>query len=139
MRARKIDFSGRKSWCVGNDPEFAAKAAEIVGLYMAPPDNAIVLAVDEKPSIQALERAQGYLKLPNGRAITGQSHDYKRNETTTLFAALDLSSGKVVGRHYKRRRRVEFLDFMNKVVADHPGREIHVVLYNLSTHNTNPR
>ena len=64
---------GRKSWCQSNDPEFAAKAAEIVvGLYMAPPDHAIVLAVDEKPSIQALERAQGYLKLPNGRAITGQ-------------------------------------------------------------------
>jgi transposase len=134
LRAQKIDLSGRKSWCVSNDPEFAAKAAEIVGLYMAPPENAIVFAIDEKPSIQALERAQGYLKLPNGRAITGQSHDYKRNGTTTLFAALDLKSGKVVGRHYKRRRRIEFLDFMNKVVADHEGREIHVVLDNLSTH-----
>ena len=131
LRAQKIDLSGRKSWCVSNDPEFAAKAAEIVGLYMAPPENAIVLAVDEKPSIQALERAQGYLKLPNGRAMTGQSHDYKRNGTTTLFAALDLESGKVIGRHYKRRRRVEFLDFMNKVLAEHPDREIHVVLDNL--------
>ena len=69
---------------------------------MAPPDNAIVLAVDEKPSIQALERAQGYLKLPNGRAMTGQSHDYKRHGTTTLFAALDLVSGEVVVRHYTR-------------------------------------
>ena len=134
LRAQKIDLSGRKSWCVSNDPEFAAKAAEIVGLYMAPPENAIVLAVDEKPSIQALERSQGYLKLPNGRAMTGQSHDYKRHGTTTLFAALDLASGKVVGRHYKRRRRVEFLNFMNKVVAAHPDREIHVVLDNLSTH-----
>lgn len=134
LRAHKIDLSGRKSWCVSNDPEFAAKAAEIVGLYMAPPENAIVLAVDEKPSIQALERAQGYLKLPNGRAMTGQSHDYKRHGTTTLFAALNLASGEVVGRHYKRRRRIEFLDFMNKVVAAHPKREIHVVLDNLSTH-----
>lgn len=134
LRAHKIDLSGRKSWCQSNDPEFAAKAAEIVGLYMAPPENAIVLAVDEKPSIQALERAQGYLKLPNGRAMTGQSHDYKRHGTTTLFAALDLASGAVVGRHYKRRRRVEFLDFMNKVVAAYPEREIHVVLDNLSTH-----
>ena len=71
MRAHKIDLSGRKSWCVSNDPEFAAKAAEIVGLCMAPPDNAIVLAVDEKPSIQALEPAQGYLKLPNGRSMMG--------------------------------------------------------------------
>jgi hypothetical protein len=100
LRKHKIDLSGRKSWCVSNDPEFAAKAAEIVGLYMAPPENAIVLAVDEKPSIQALERSQGYLKLPNGRALIGQSHDYKRHGTTTLFAALDLESGKVVGKHY---------------------------------------
>ena len=134
LRAHKIDLSGRKSWCVSNDPEFAAKAAEIVGLYMAPPDNAVVLAVDEKPSIQALERAQGYLKLPSGRAMTGQSHDYKRHGTTTLFAALNVESGEVVGRHYKRRRRVEFLDFMNRVVAAYPERQIHVVLDNLSTH-----
>ena len=70
LRAHKIDLSGRKSWCVSTDPEFAAKAAEIVALYMAPPDNAVVLAVDEKPSIQALERAQGYLKLPSGRAVS---------------------------------------------------------------------
>src|SRR6516162_4261711 len=103
LRAQKIDLSRRKSWCQSDDPEFAAKAAEIVGLYMAPPDNAIVLAVDEKPSIQALERAQGYLKLPNGRAMTGQSHDYKRHGTTTLFAALDVAKGEVIARHYKRR------------------------------------
>jgi len=134
LRAQKIDLSGRKSWCESNDPEFVAKAAEIVGLYMAPPDNAVMLSVDEKPSIQALERAQGYLKLSNGRAMTGQSHDYKRHGTTTLFAALEVATGKVTGRHYKRRRRVEFLDFMNRVVADYPEREIHVILDNLSTH-----
>lgn len=134
LRAHKIDLSRRKSWCESNDPDFVAKAAEIVGLYMAPPENAIVLAVDEKPSIQALERAQGYLKLPNGRALTGRSHDYTRHGTTTLFAALNLASGEVVGRQYKRRRRVEFLDFMNKVLAAYPDREIHVVLDNLSTH-----
>ena len=98
LRARKIDLSGRKSWCESNDPEFVAKAAEIVGLYMAPPENAIVLSVDEKPSIQALERAQGYLKLPTGRALIGQSHDYKRHGTTTLFAALEVATGKVTGR-----------------------------------------
>ena len=73
LRAQKIDLAGRKSWCESNDPEFVAKAAEVVGLYMAPPENAIVICVDEKPSIQALERAQGYLKLPNGRALTGQA------------------------------------------------------------------
>jgi transposase len=134
LRARKIDLSGRKSWCQSNDPDFVAKAAEIVGLYMNPPDNAIVLSVDEKPSIEALERAQGYLKLPNGRAMTGQSHDYKRHGTTTLFAALNVGTGAITARHYKRRRRLEFLDFMNRVVAQHEGKELHVILDNLSTH-----
>jgi transposase len=134
LREQKIDLAARKSWCESNDPAFAAKAAEIVGLYLDPPRNALVLAVDEKPSIQALERKQGYLKLANGRALTGQSHDYKRHGTTTLFAAFDIATGKVSGRHYSRRRRVEFLDFMNRLLAQHPDREIHVILDNLSTH-----
>lgn len=134
LRTQKIDLARRKSWCQSTDPEFAAKAADIVGLYMMPPDNAVVLSVDEKPSIQALQRSQGYLKLPNGRAMIGQSHDYKRNGTTTLFAALNVATGTVVGQHYKRRRRVEFLDFMNHVVTAHDGKQIHVILDNLSTH-----
>src|SRR6476661_2664820 len=134
LRAHNIDLAARKSWCESNDPEFAAKAADVVGLYIDPPAKAIVLCVDEKPSIQALERAQGYLKLPNGRALTGQSHDYTRHGTTTLFAAFDIATGKVTGRQYKRRRRLEFLDFMNRVVAQNAGREIHVILDNLNTH-----
>jgi transposase len=134
LRTHKIDLAGRKSWCVSDDPEFAAKAAEIVGLYLDPPDGALVVAVDEKPHIQALERAQGYLKLPNGRALTGQAHDYRRHGTSTLFAAFDVASGEVMARHYKRRRRIEFLDFMNRVVAGNPEREIHVILDNLNTH-----
>jgi transposase len=134
LRAQKIDLAGRKSWCVSHDPEFAAKAAEIVGLYLDPPEGALVIAVDEKPHIQALERAQGYLKLPNGRALTGRAHDYTRHGTSTLFAAFDVAKGEVVARHYKRRRRVEFLDFMNRIVVAHPGREIHVILDNLNTH-----
>jgi transposase len=134
LREQKIDLAARKSWCESTDPAFAAKAAEIVGLYLDPPRNALVLAVDEKPSIQALERKQGYLKLPSGRALTGQSHDYKRHGTTTLFAAFDIATGKVSGRHYRRRRRIEFLDFMNRIVAQHSDREIHVILDNLNTH-----
>ena len=117
LRKQKIDLAGRKSWCESNDPEFAAKAADVVGLYMAPPRNAIVICVDEKPSIQALERAQGYLKLPNGRALTGHSHDYKRHGTSTLFAAFEVATGKVKAAHKKRRRRKEFLDFMDEVVS----------------------
>jgi transposase len=134
LRSQKIALAGRKSWCESNDPQFAAKAADVVGLYMAPPENAIVICVDEKPSIQALERAQGYLKLPNGRALSGHSHDYKRNGTSTLFAAFEVVTGKVMAAHKKRRRRVEFLDFMNDIVAVSPGTAIHVVLDNLNTH-----
>ncbi len=134
LREHNIDLATRKSWCESNDPEFVTKAADVVGLYIDPPAKAIVLCVDEKPSIQALERAQGYLKLPNGRALTGQSHDYRRHGTTTLFAALEVATGKVVAEHSKRRRRVEFLSFMNGVVAAFPDRELHVVLDNLNTH-----
>ena len=137
LRQQRIDLDGRKSWCESDDPEFAAKAADVVGLYMAPPDKAIVICVDEKPSIQALERAQGYLKLPNGRALSGHSHDYKRHGTTTLFAALDLATGKVTAAHKKRRRRVEFLAFMDDIVALYPDKQIHAVLDNLNTHNRN--
>jgi hypothetical protein len=134
LRAQKIDLAGRKSWCESEDPEFVAKAADVVGLYIAPPENAIVICVDEKPSIQALERAQGYLKLPNGRALTGHSHDYKRNGTTTLFAAFEVATGRVTAAHKRRRRRVEFLDFMNDIVAIYPDTALHVILDNLNTH-----
>jgi len=136
LREQKIDLAGRKSWCESSDPEFVAKAADIIGLYLAPPDNAIVICVDEKPSIQALERAQGYLKLANGRTLTGRSHDYTRHGTSTLFAAFEVATGKVTAVHKNRRRRVEFLDFMNEVVAAYPRTDtaIHVVLDNLSTH-----
>jgi transposase len=137
LRKQKIDLAGRKSWCESNDPDFAAKAADVVGLYMAPPKNAIVICVDEKPSIQALERAQGYLKLPNGRALTGHSHDYKRHGTSTLFAAFEVATGKVKAAHKKRRRRKEFLDFMDEVVAAYPRSRLEVILDNLNTHKKN--
>jgi transposase len=122
------------SWCISTDPEFAAKAADIVALYLDPPEHAVILAVEEKPHIQALERAQGYLKLPNGRAVTGFSHESKRHGTTTLFAALNVLTGQVKGGHAHRRRRCDFLAFMNEVVALYPGRELHVVVDNLNTH-----
>jgi transposase len=134
LRAQRIDLAGRKSWCLSSDPEFTAKAAAIVGLYLAPPDHAIVLAVDEKPAIQALERAQGYLKLPNGRSLHGQAHEYRRCGNSTLFTALNVATGQIKAMHAGRRRRVEFLAFMNQVVADYPDQEIHVVLDNLKTH-----
>jgi transposase len=135
LREYGIQLQRRRSWCVSTDPEFARKAADIVGLYLAPPENAVVICVDEKPHIQALERAQGWLRMPNGTALTGQSHQYKRHGTTTLFAALEVATGEVRAGHYNRRRRKEFLDFMNSVVADFPEDvELHVILDNLSTH-----
>src|SRR6516162_8338020 len=135
MRKHDIQLERRKSWCVSTDPEFSRKAADVVGLYVNPPQqNAVVLCVDEKPHIQALERAQGWIRLPNGRALTGFSHEYERHGTTTLFAALEVATGLVHSGHYRRRRRREFLDFMNELVANYPGKELHVVLDNLNTH-----
>ena len=119
MRKHNLDLERRQSWCVSTDPQFSRKAADVIGLYLNPPENALVLCVDEKPRIQALERAQGWIRLPNGRALTGFNHEYKRNGTTTLFAALNVATGLVLvhAGHYRRRRRREFLDFMNELVS----------------------
>lgn len=134
LRKHGIQLQRRRSWCISTDPEFAAKAADIVGLYLDPPQNAVVLSVDEKPAIQALERAQGWLKLPNSKAVTGFNHEYKRHGTTTLFAALNIATGKVRAGHFKRRRRREFLAFMNGLAAHYSRQELHVILDNLNTH-----
>ena len=134
LRKHGIHLQRRRSWCVSTDPEFAQKAADIVGLYLDPPDNGVVLSVDEKPAIQALQRAQGWLRLPNGQALRGFNHEYKRHGTTTLFAALEVATGMVRAGHYSRRRRREFLDFMNGVVSHYPDKELHVILDNPSTH-----
>jgi transposase len=135
LRKHKISLARRRSWCVSTDPEFAAKAADIVGLYLNPPQNAVVLSVDEKPCIQALERQQGYLKLPNGRALTGYSHEYKRHGTLTLIAALNVATGQVKAKDYKQHRRIEFLDFLDELVAAYPEQELHVIVDNLKTHD----
>jgi transposase len=134
LRRHGISLERRRSWCISTDPDFTAKAADVVGLYLHPPENAVVLSVDEKPHIQALERAQGWLRLPNGRAVTGRSHEYTRHGTTNLFAALNVATGEVQGHHAQRRRRVEFLAFMNRVIGVHGDREIHVILDNLNIH-----
>ena len=135
LRRHNIDLQGEKSWCESSDPEFGAKAADIIGLYLAPPEGAVVVCVDEKPSIQALERRQGWLRLPDGKALTGRSHEYKRHGTTNLFAGLEVATGQVQVRHAKRKRRREFLQFMNELIAQYaPDTEIHVILDNLSTH-----
>ena len=93
MRRHGIDLERRRSWCVSTDPEFAAKAADIVGLYLNPPENAVVLCMDEKPCIQAVERTQGYLRFSDRRTMLGFSDRYARHGCTTLFAALEVATG----------------------------------------------
>jgi len=119
---------------LSTDPQFAAKLHDIVGLYIDPPAHAIVLSVDEKSQIQALDRTQPGLPLKKGRAGT-MTHDYKRNGTTTLFAALDVLDGKVIGRCMQRHRHQEFIRFLNALEAEVPvGKIVHVILDNYGAH-----
>jgi transposase len=119
---------------LSRDPAFVEKLHDVVGLYVAPPAHAVVLSVDEKSQIQALDRTQPGLPLKKGRGPT-MTHDYKRNGTTTLFAALNVLTGEVIGRNMQRHRHQEFIKFLNQVERDIPaGKVIHVILDNYCTH-----
>ena len=119
---------------LSTDPQFAAKLRDIVGLYVDPPAHAIVLSIDEKSQIQALDRTQPGLPLKRGRIGT-MTHDYKRNGTTTLFAALDVLDGKVIGRCMQRHRHQEFIRFLNTMEAEVPvGWIVHLILDNYGPH-----
>src|SRR4030088_2881440 len=123
-----------RTFKLSKDPEFAEKLRDIVGLYVDPPAHAIVLSIDEKSQIQALDRTQPGLPMKKGRAGT-LTHDYKRHGTTTLFAALNVLEGKVIGRCMQRHRHQEFIRFLNAIEAEIPaGKIIHVVLDNYATH-----
>src|SRR5688572_11817952 len=123
-----------RTFKVSNDPDFSAKVKDIVGLYMNPPDKAIVLSVDEKSQIQALDRTQPGLPIKKGRAGT-MTHDYKRHGTTTLFAALDVLDGTVIGRNMARHRHQEFIRFLNAIEAAVPdGKHVHAILDNYAAH-----
>ena len=120
---------------VSNDPRFTEKLVDVVGLYLNPPEKAIVLCMDEKSQIQALDRTQASLPMKPGRAGT-MTHDYKRNGTTTLFAALDVLTGKVIGRCLPRHRHEEFLKFLKTIDREVPrGLQVHLILDNYATHN----
>ena len=119
---------------ISNDPHFAEKLEDVVGLYLSPPDNAAVFCVDEKSSIQALDRTQPGLPLKKGRAAT-MTHDYKRHGTSTLFAALDVITGSIIGECKPRHRHQEFLDFLKTVEKQTPkDKALHVIVDNYSTH-----
>ena len=115
------------------DPELVAKVRDVIGLYLAPPQNAIVLCVDEKSQIQALNRTQKTLPMQPGHAEQ-RTHDYVRHGTTTLFAALEIATGKVTGLCKNRHRHQEFLAFLKHLARAYPDRELHLVMDNYATH-----
>jgi transposase len=133
-RAHGLQPHRMRQFKLSNDPHFAAKLRDVVGLYVDPPAHAIVLSVDEKSQIQALDRTQPGLPLKPGRCGT-MTHDYKRHGTTTLFAALDVLEGKIIGRCMQRYRHQEFIRFLNAIEAEVPvGKIVHVILDNYATH-----
>jgi len=135
-RAHGLQPHRVRQFKLSNDPQFAAKLHEIVGLYVDPPDHAIVLSVDEKSQIQALDRTQPMLPLAPGVAER-RTHDYKRHGTTTLFAAFDVATGKVIGELHRRHRAKEFLQFLRTIDADVPAElDLHLILDNYGTHKT---
>jgi transposase len=120
---------------ISRDPNFEQKVFDVIGLYLDPPAGAVVLSVDEKTQVQALDRTQPLLPLDFG-VTEKRTHDYKRHGTTNLFAALDVVTGTVVADCYPQRTGADFLAFLRKAVKPHASKEIHVVLDNLSTHDT---
>jgi transposase len=138
LRREGIYLQRLRSWCVSTDPEFAVKAAEVVGLYLNPPLNALVLSVDEKPSIQVLQRPSGYVETDSGSIVRAMKSTYKRNGTLNLFAALEIASGQVYAQTTERKKREDFRRFLDSVVAElPPDKEIHVILDNYCTHKKN--
>ena len=133
-RAHGLQPHRVRQFKLSNDPNFVDKLHDVVGLYVNPPEHAIVLSVNEKSQIQALDRTQPGLPLKKGRAAT-MTHDYKRNGTTTLFAAFDVLEGKVIGRCMQKHRHQEFIRFLNQIEAQVPAKKaVHVVLDNYATH-----
>jgi len=125
-----------KTFKISNDPKFADKVVDIVGLYLNPPDNALVLSVDEKTQIQALDRTQPGLPLRPGQ-VERRTHDYKRHGTASLYAALNLASGQVIAEVTDQHRAVEFLKFLRKIDRSTPSKlDLHLILDNSSTHKT---
>jgi transposase len=135
LRKEGICLQRQRSWCVSTDKEFVAKATDIVGLYLNPPEKALVICVDEKPSIQALERKTGYVETDSGKIVRAYKSTYKRHGTLNLFAALEVATGQVKTAITQFKRREEFLHFMDQVVTETLGdQEWHVILDNYCTH-----
>jgi transposase len=133
-RAHKLQPHRTRTFKLSRDPKFLEKMTDVVGLYLNPPQQALVLCVDEKSQIQALDRTQPGLPIKKGRCGT-MTHDYKRNGTTTLFAALETLQGRVVGECHARHRHQEFLRFLRRLDAEFPGNvPLHLIMDNYGTH-----
>lgn len=135
LRAHGLKPHLKRTYKVSRDPEFVAKVTDVVGLYLNPPEHAVVLSVDEKTSIQALQRTQLPLPLRSGRA-SRHTHDYKRHGVLDLYAALEVATGKVTHSVTESHTGRDFLTFMKKVVRAYPKQELHVILDNSSSHGT---
>lgn len=135
-RAFRLQPHRQETFKLSSDPLFIEKVRDVVGLYLNPPDKALVMCVDEKTQIQALNRTQPLMPMTLGQVEQG-THDYERHGTTTLFAALDIATGKVVGECYQRHRAIEFKKFLNKIKREVPEEfDVHLVMDNYSTHKT---
>ena len=135
LRKEGICLQRQRSWCVSTDKEFTAKAADIAGLCLDPPHNALVICVDEKPGIQALERAKGYVQTSSGKIVRGLKSTYRRHGTLNLFAALQVATGHIHSNTTELKRREEFLQFMDQLVGETGNdKELHVILDNYCTH-----
>jgi transposase len=132
-----IQLARLRTWCVSTDPEFAVKSADIIGLYLNPPENAVVFSVDEKPSMQALSRTAGVVKSSDGKIVSAMQSTYKRNGTPNLFAALEIATGTVYGKTTQTKKRPDFLAFLDDLLLETPkkeGVEYHVILDNYCVH-----
>jgi transposase len=134
-REHRLKPHRTRTFKYSTDPELEAKVIDVVGLYLDPPENALVLCVDEKTQIQALDRTQPILPLRPGLP-EGRTHDYRRHGTTSLYAALDIATGQILAECHPRHRAEEFLSFCRRIVREHPGGQLHIVLDNSSTHST---
>jgi transposase len=138
LQKEGIQLQRIRSWCVSTDPEFAAKAADIIGLYLNPPERAIVFSIDEKPTIQALSRKTGYVETSSGKVVRGLQSTYKRNGTLNLFAALNVATGEVTSKTTATKKRPDFQAFMDDLLKDIPEtQEVHAIVDNYSTHKKN--
>lgn len=135
LTANELKPHQHRTFKVSRDPKFEEKALDVVGLYLNPPDKAVVLSVDEKTQVQALERTQPMLPLRRGQ-VARHTHDYKRNGVVDLFAALEIATGQVTHRVTEGHTGADFLAFMKHVAKTYPGVELHVIVDNSSTHTT---